>query len=107
KEIRIIYERILTSCSTKIPNMKEFCSTNYEKPILGKQTIDWLSKNKHINSIHRNFFFGLKMITSDFGAHEDIEKEKIYKPTLDTVKSLVFALKDSILWLDAICKKNE
>lgn len=106
KDIRNIYEQILKASAEKIPEMKNHCLTEYGNPLLGKETIDWLYKNKHINSIHRNFFFSIKAIASDFGAH-DSKKKHIYEPTVDTVKSLVYALKDSILWLNDICREYQ
>ena len=105
--IRIIYDSILQICSEKIPNMKESCVDNNGKIKHGKITIDWLTNNNYFNSILRNFYFSFRRICSDFGSHENIKKEKIYKPTLDTVAALVFALKDSILWLNEICGRYE
>ena len=106
KDIRKIYERILKTCSEKIPGMKKHCLNHDGNLQLGQKTIDWLEKHNYINKIHRNFFFSIIKITSDFGAH-DSEKKHIYEPTVDTVKSLVYALKDSILWLNDVCRKYQ
>ena len=101
--IRIVYENILRVCSQKIPDMNSNC-TEHGNVILGQRTIDWLSNNEHINIILRNFFFSIYKICSEFGAHSSHPSYE-YKPTLDTVKSLVYALKDVILWFGQVCGK--
>lgn len=106
-EVRKVYEFIINVCADNIPDMKKNCANRYGAIRLGQETIDWLTNNKLINSIHRQFFFSLKSITSDFGAHTNPEKSAIYKPTIDTVKSLTYMLKDSILWLDEIIRESE
>lgn len=84
--------------------MQKNCSRKHGTVIIGKQTIDWLSNNGHINSILRNFFFSVKAIASDFGAHKSKEPYQ-YDPTLDTINALVYALKDIILWFDKVCQQ--
>jgi hypothetical protein len=103
KEIRNIYEAILKTSSEKIPGMKENCADQYGNIIIGKQTIDWLSNNHHINSIIRNFFFSVKAIASDFGSHKKSKKSE-YEPTTDTTNALVYSLKDIILWFGKVCQ---
>ena len=100
KDIRIIYESILQVCLQKIPDMNNKCTDKYGKLI---KPIVWLSDNGHINSILRNFFFSIYKICSDFGAHDSktMEHDR-YKPTLNTVNSLVYALKDVISWFATI-----
>lgn len=102
--IRIIYENILEACSQKIPDMNSNCTDNYGNVIPGKDTIYWLSDNKHIDSILRNFFFSINKICSEFGAHQSYENSQ-YEPTLNTVNSLVYALKDVILWFGKACSQ--
>lgn len=103
KEIRIIYQEILRICSQRIPNMEENC-TEHEKVAMGHKTIFWLSENGHINSILKTFFFSIKTIASDFGAHKTKERYQ-YDPTLDTINVLVYTLKDIILWFDKVCRQ--
>ncbi len=104
KDIRIMYENILKACSQKFPDMKSNCTDKYGNLIKGKQTIDWLSNIGYINSIIRNFFFSINKICSDFGAHQNSENSQ-YEPTLNTVNSLVYALKDVILWFGKACSQ--
>jgi len=102
--IRIIYENVLKACLQKIPDMKSNCTDKHENLIMGQKTIDWLSKSGYINSIIRNFFFSINKTCSEFGAHQNLENLQ-YKPTLDTVNSLVYALKDVILWFGKVCSQ--
>jgi len=104
KDIRIMYENILRTCSQKIPDMNSNCTDGHGNVIMGQPTIDWLSNNKHINSILRNFFFSINKICSEFGAHQNLENSQ-YEPTLNTVNSLVYALKDVILWFGKVCSQ--
>jgi len=91
-------------CSQQLPDMKSNCTDKYGKVIPGKETIDWLSNNKHINSILRNFFFSINKICSEFGAHQNLKNSQ-YEPTLNTVNSLVYALKDVISWFSKVCSQ--
>ncbi|MBW2029682.1 MAG: hypothetical protein JRI34_01185 [Deltaproteobacteria bacterium] len=102
-DTRKIYEAILGACSQKIPDMNSNCTDKYGDVITGKETIDWLSNNKHINSIHRNFFFSIKAICSDFGGHNKNPSE--YQPTLNTINSIIYSMKDVILWFGEICNR--
>lgn len=96
--LRIIYEAILKCCPQTIPEMLENqnCTDN-GKLVLGGKTIIWLSDNHYTNNILRNFMFSIYRITSDFGSHTN-ETAHIFKPTTDTVNSLVYAMKDFIRW---------
>jgi len=99
--IRIIYENILAVCSDVIPDMKRECGN--EK---GGSTILWLKGENHIDDIIlRNFLFGIRKIANEFGSHKAYPYNPIYEPTLDTVSSLVYALKDVISWFDGICSR--
>lgn len=98
-EIRIIYEKILRQCAKHIPHMKEHCTDNYRRLILGQKTIEWLFKHGFINIILKDFFFSIKTITSEL-SHANYEN-----PTTDTINALVFMLKDMIVWFDGICQK--
>ncbi len=104
KDIRIIYENVLKACSQKIPDMNTNCVDGYGNVIMGQHTIDWLSNNGHINNILRNFFFSINKICSEFGTHRPRPPYE-YEPTLNTVNSLLYALKDVILWLGKVCSQ--
>ncbi|MDM8548716.1 hypothetical protein QUF72_01510 [Desulfobacterales bacterium HSG2] len=99
--IRIVYENILTVCSNVIPDMKKECGN--EK---GGSTVLWLKDEKHIDDIIlRNFLFGIRKIANEFGSHKAYPYNPIYEPTLDTISSVVYALKDVISWFDGICSR--
>ncbi len=100
KEVRIIYEEILNSCLGKIPDMRDNCTDSYGNLKKGKSTIDWLTNNNHINSIHRNFFFSINSICNKHELHG--QGETGYQPTLNTINSLFYALQDTILWFNKI-----
>lgn len=90
-KMRIIYEQILTACSGIIPDMKPNCADQYGKVVLGRQTIEWLYDNGHIDDIIREFCYTVSKIGS-MGPHPN------GKPTTDTVNALVYSLKDIITW---------
>ncbi len=99
--IRIVYENILTVCSDVIPDMKRECGN--EK---GGNTILWLKDKNHIDDlILRNFLFSIRKIANEFGSHKPYPYNPIYEPTSDTVRALVYALKDVIVWFGKICSK--
>ena len=99
--IRIVYENILTVCSDVIPGMKRECGN--EK---GDKTILWLRNKNHIDDlILRNFLFSIRKIANEFGSHKPYPYNPIYEPTSDTVRALVYALKDVIVWFGKICSK--
>lgn len=97
--LRVVYESILKQCRHLIPEMVQNrnCTDDYGNIVLGGKTILWLSENQHINDILRNFMFSIVRITSDFGSHTS-DNALIFKPTTDTVNSLVYAMKDFIRW---------
>lgn len=102
-EMRTIYsEKILKECYRRIPQMEVNCKQN------GKfnkyKGYRWLEDNKHINAIQRSFFEALYNIGSAFGPHAG-DSSQIYKPTTDTVNSLLYALRDVIQWFEFICIK--
>ncbi len=99
--IRIVYENILTVCSDVIPGMKRECGN--EK---GDKTILWLRNKNHIDDlILRNFLFSIRKIANEFGSHKRYPYNPIYEPTSDTVRVLVYALKDVIVWFGKICAR--
>lgn len=79
--------------------MKEHCTDNYSRTILGQQTIEWLYKNGHVNTILKPFFYNFSIITNIL-SHPTSEH-----PTTDTINALVYALKDIIVWFEGICRK--
>ena len=99
--IRIVYENILTVCSDVIPDMKRECGNER-----GGNTILWLKDKNHIDDlILRNFLFSIRKIANEFGSHKPYPYNPIYEPTSDTVRALVYALKDVIVWFGKICSK--
>jgi len=102
KEIRILYEAMLDRLSEIIPDMRNKCSDDYGKIRKGTETIFWLENNNHISVILKNFFISIWKISSTSGHHA-----LKFEPTIDTVNSLVYALKDAILWFGDQCNKKE
>jgi hypothetical protein len=97
KEIRILYEAMLDRLSEVIPDMRNpKCSDSHGNIKKGFETIVWLEKNNHISVILKNFFISIWKISSASGHHA-----AKCQPTIDTVNSLVYALKDGILWFGA------
>jgi len=99
--IRIIYENILEVCSDVIPDMKRECGSQK-----GGNTILWLKDRELIDDvILRNFLFSIRKIANEFGGHKPYPYNPICEPTPDTVRALVYALKDVIRWFGRICSK--
>ena len=105
--LRNIYQAVLECCPQKIPDMLENqnCADQYGNIKLGRKTIDWLSNNHHINDIIREFMFDISKITSQFGSHPS-KSTHIFKPTTDTVNSLVYAMKDFIRWFGKLASTD-
>lgn len=105
--LRIVYENVLKQCPNLIPEMAQNrnCTDDYGNIVLGGKTIKWLSDNRHINDILRNFMFSIVRVTSDFGSHAS-DNAIIFKPTTDTVNSLVYAMKDFIRWFGKLASKK-
>ena len=102
KEIRILYEAMLDRLADIIPDMRIKCSDGYDNIKKGNDTIFWLEQNKHISVILKNFFISIWKICSTSG-----HPSSKFQPTIDTVNSLVYALKDVILWFGDQCKQKE
>ncbi len=97
-KIRIIYERILRTCSEIIPNMKANCTNQYGNIVLSGQTITWLHDNGHIDDIARQFCYTVNKIGS-LGPHPN------GNPSTDTVNAIVYSLKDIIARFGNICDR--
>ncbi len=106
-EIRKIYEKILAGACRHIPEMASACVTTHGAVPLGTETLNWLSNHNHINSIIRNHCFSIKTICSDFGSHDKKEDRKVFPPSPDTVKALIYALRDVIGWFGGVCARSE
>lgn len=104
-ELRQIYQKILSACCKIIPGMDTPCVDNYGKVSMGKQCLDWLSDQGHINSVIRNHAFSIQKICSAFGSHDNPTERDIFDPQTDTVNALFFALKDIIGWFGKIQAK--
>ena len=102
KKIRIIYEAMLDRLSEIIPDMRNKCSDDRGNIKKGNETIFWLENNNHISVILKNFFISIWKISSTSGHHSSK-----FEPTIDTVNSLVYALKDAILWFGDQCNQKE
>lgn len=95
-EIRIIYEHVMEKFAATIPQCKD------DK---GKINIhiyfEKLEKNGQINQMLRNYCFTIWQVCSDYGSHKDKRphKDRIFQPTLNSINSIIYALKEVILWL--------
>lgn len=119
--LRNIFEKLLTEVaeSPGVPNSfkrtnrntgkkKEVFLYNKGGKLIVRTFINWLdtSKKFDFNSLLRNFCYDIQEIASDFGPHDDSIKKNPpgYQATSNTVNSLVYALKDIILWFGNICQ---
>jgi hypothetical protein len=92
-DLRTISNEILKKYSKNNPTTQHLSIQTKRSDIL-----ELLSANKQINSIIQNFLRSIQKIGSDFGAHINIDQIAIHPPTTYTVNSLIYALKDIILW---------
>lgn len=102
KIIRNLLDGMLKKLEKIIPSMKEKCS-GYGK----RKTIDWLAGEKYANgdqkymdSLVQNFSKSIWIISSD-AIHD------LIKPTTNTLNSLVYAMKDVLLWFGDQCKQKK
>jgi hypothetical protein len=102
-EIRVMYERILKEYAKKNLKFKKERTNNYGRLELGNGTSKWLLKNNFIDIVQQQFFISINKITSGTKLH--VNQTEI-EPTLDAVNSLVYALKDQIIWFNQIMEKN-
>lgn len=97
-KIRIIYEHILEKFETIYPQYKDY------KGIDIKKLFSELEKKGQINQMLRNYCYTIWQVCSDYGAHKDKRPlDKIFQPTLNTVNSIIFALKEIFLWFGNYC----
>jgi hypothetical protein len=59
------------------------------------------------NSIIKNFLYDIQEIASDYGDHKNYKSNRRTPATSDTVNSLIYALKDIIVWFDGILEKEK
>lgn len=97
-KIRIIYEHILEKFETIYPQYKD------HKGMDIKKLFSELEKKGQINKMLRNYCYTIWQVCSDYGAHKDKRPlDKIFQPTLNTVNSIIFALKEIFLWFGNYC----
>jgi hypothetical protein len=106
--IRVIYENLLKKFAA-IHIAPDDCYNYFskEKQLVMRATVRWISiENSEkfaANCIIKDFLYAIQEIASDFGAHRDYEKEG-FQPTTNTVNSLVYGLKDILVWYDMNCE---
>jgi hypothetical protein len=98
--IRAIYDAIMKCCLSFWPELMRLIDSKGRPTSFGWEWAKALQDESRTNSIQTNFFMSIMRIGSSFGAHKMPEEERIYKPTLDTVYSLSYALRDIILWFE-------
>ncbi|KAA3604109.1 MAG: hypothetical protein DWQ06_05395 [Calditrichaeota bacterium] len=76
--------------------------------------ISWLSQEKKIKSgeLITTFAKTIQGLASEFGPHDDSSSHSpllsfFYQPTTNTVNSLIFALKEIILWFGEVCEQEK
>jgi hypothetical protein len=98
-KIRKTYEGLIIGSAKLFPDMWKKCENSYHEIGLDAKPIKWLHENGRIKDYQREFFFQIKMITSKYGPHHNDETV-----TIDAVNSLLFALKDMIVWFGEIVR---
>jgi hypothetical protein len=96
-KIRILYEHILQELGETV-QMKD-----------SKDIIEELEKKGRCNKMLRNYCYSIWQICSDYGSHKNKkpETDRIFQPTLNTVMSLIYALKEIILWFGDQCDQSK
>jgi len=96
-EVRIIYEHILEKFAATIPQCKDNRGKINEKIIFSE-----LENKGQFNPMLRNYCFTIWQVCSAYGAHRRTgteQKDRIFLPTLNSINSIIYALKEVILWL--------
>jgi len=104
-----ILKKILTEAAKRL-NAPPSCWDNRNRLIIKNflwrltrdETDGRISYKFDTNSLLRGFLYTLYGITSDLSLRE---KSAAYQPTANTVNSLLYALKDIILWFGKICER--
>ena len=104
---RRLLESILTTLAEKIKPTNNDCWRSQK----GKKELKLSTFINHItydeseyyssNTIVEMALKNIKTISSEFGAHQDLKSEKMLA-TKNTIQSLIYNLKDIILWFDSI-----
>jgi len=98
--MRTVYDALMKQCLAFWPELMKLVDDKGRSISFGFEWVKALQEAEKINSIQYNFFMSIWKIGSNFGSHKVPEQESIYLPTLDTVHSLSYALKDTILWFE-------
>jgi len=111
--IRTILENVLAVLAHRIKIPDSYWDKN--KNIKIRPMINYLigpEKNKddqtvyhfnyNTNTLIKDYLYNIYEICSDFGSHSNYSQENGgYQPTLNTVNSLIYALKEIILWFNS------
>lgn len=100
--MRTVYDALMKQCLAFWPELMKLVDDKGRPTSFGFEWVRALQEIEKINSIQYSFFMSLWKIGSNFGSHKVPEQESIYLPTLDTVHSLSYALKDTILWFEHV-----
>jgi hypothetical protein len=95
-DMRTIYEHILEKFLIDIPQKTDEERSAYMTRFFGQ-----LMKQKQINQMLRNYCFSIWQVCSAYGSHTNKkpDTDKIFQPTLNSINSIIYALKELILWL--------
>ncbi|MCF7792825.1 MAG: hypothetical protein K9N09_02575 [Candidatus Cloacimonetes bacterium] len=108
----ILSDNILPEIA-RLKNAPDFCwNPKNKNQIVMRGVISWIcnfDKDTRINNfqfnsnaIIKNFLYDIQEIASDYGDHKNYKKKEKTLATSDTVNSLIYALKDIIVWYDKI-----
>jgi len=119
--LREILENILAVLTCELNGPNEFKNQNRIK---ARKSIQWIlggeigpnnkwqfSFSHNTNTLIKNFLFNTYEIGSDFGIHPDYKQRakndsKGYQPTSNTVNSLIFSIKEIILWFGEVVDRH-
>jgi len=108
--IRKITEYILSFIAKNFKAPRDRYTKKKEDQIVFGKVVSWLSnkigekKEYRLNSnvIIESYLYNIQSICSEFGVHRNESKETSFFPTSNTVKALVFELKEIMLWAKSI-----
>jgi hypothetical protein len=93
--IRTIYEHILEKFEVDIPQREK-----EERKVYMRRFFAQLATQKKINPMLKGYCDTIWNVCSHYGSHTDKKPDtnRIFQPTLNSINSIIYALKEVILW---------